>query len=691
MPLTPDIVSAALKTATSYVLNAVEERPLPGWLASTVFRLLDPIKTARSQVDFLRQLHDREALLGHERQRRFIGGEGFVAWSGPAIVDMVQQVIIQNRMMVGGFVVGDHVVSLADTTCPVLAVLGEVDEIGVPAGVRKIASVAPAAQVFEVPVRAGHFGLVVGSTAASLTWPTVADWIRWVEQSGERPEGIAGVDPDAAVESSPTTAVMLAADGVFQAAGLGIGVVRGAGQLAVNTVQTTRALGYEALHATPRLLRLGQIQSRTRISFSKILSERARNQPDDACFLFSDRVHTYAAVDTRITNVVKGLIAVGVRQGDHIGVLMETRPSALVTIAALSRLGAVAVLLPPSQSLPELLQLSLVTDVVADPEHASRVTDAGARALVLGGGADRDSPADLGVSVVDLEHIDPHEVELPRWYRQDPGRACEPAFLFFSRSAGRWQTKLVTNHRWALSAFGTASAARLTTESTVYCLSPLHHPSGLLTAVGGAVAGGARIALSRGFNPVTFDEEIRRYGVTVVSYTWAMMRELVRQPVHPRETLPTIRLFMGSGMPRGVWRRVLDRYPGTRVLEFYAGTEADVVLANLSTSKPGARGRPCPARPRFGSSRSMRARARSWPVPMASPFRVRSARRECFLVGPASGWRPPRVSSVGCSVRATRGCPPMTSSSATGTAISGSSDQQARWSTLRTVRCTPSR
>ena len=47
-------------------------------------------------------------------------------------------------------------------------------------------------------------------------------------------------------------------------------------------------------------------------------------------------------------------------------------------------------------------------------------------------------------------------------------------------------------------------------------------------------------------------------------------------------------------MPRGVWRRVLERYPGTRVLEFYAGTEADVVLANLSSTKAGARGRPLP-------------------------------------------------------------------------------------------------
>lgn len=571
------------------------DHSLPGWMASTGFRLLDPLKTARAQVDFLRRLHDREALLGSERQRRFLAGEGFVAWSGPAIVDMMQQVIIQNRMMVGGFVVGDHVVSLSDITCPVLAVLGEVDEIGMPGSVRKIADVAPAAEVYEFAVRAGHFGLVVGSTASARTWPAVAAWIRWREGDADRPEGIAEVHPDDHAEPSPTKAVMLAAESATQIAGLGIGAARGVGRLAVGTLQATRAVGFEALHAAPRLLRLGQIQGATRISFAKIMAERAKAQPEDACFLFEDRVHTYAAVDTRITNVVKGLVEVGVHQGDHVGVLMETRPSALVAIAALSRLGAVAVLLPPSRDLPDLLRLGSVSDVVVDPEHATTVTDAGARALVLGGGgADRDLPGELGAGIVDLERIDPDAVALPRWYRQDPGVAADLAFVVFTRTTGVWQTKLVTNHRWALSAFGTASAARLSAESTVYCLSPLHHPSGLLTAVGGAVAGGARIALSRGFDPATFDEEIRRYGVTVVSYTWAMMRELVRRPVRPGETLPTLKLFMGSGMPRGVWRRVLDRYPGTQVLEFYAGTEVDVVLANLSTSKPGSRGRPLP-------------------------------------------------------------------------------------------------
>ena len=36
---------------------------IPGWLARTGFQMLDPVKTARSRLDFLMQLHDRDRLL----------------------------------------------------------------------------------------------------------------------------------------------------------------------------------------------------------------------------------------------------------------------------------------------------------------------------------------------------------------------------------------------------------------------------------------------------------------------------------------------------------------------------------------------------------------------------------------------------------------------------------------------------
>jgi putative long chain acyl-CoA synthase len=145
-----------------------------------------------------------------------------------------------------------------------------------------------------------------------------------------------------------------------------------------------------------------------------------------------------------------------------------------------------------------------------------------------------------------------------------------------------------------VAAFGTASAAALGPADTLYGLTPLYHPSGLLTAIGGAVAGGARLAMATTFDPTTFWDETRRYGVTVVSYTWTLVDGLVNEPSHPLEAGHPIRLFVGSGMPTGLWRRVTERFAPARVLELYASTEAEAVLVNVTGEKVGAKGRPLP-------------------------------------------------------------------------------------------------
>ena len=48
-----------------------------------------------------------------------------------------------------------------------------------------------------------------------------------------------------------------------------------------------------------------------------------------------------------------------------------------------------------------------------------------------------------------------------------------------------------------------------------------------------------------------------------------------------------IRLFAGSGMPEGVWRRVLKRFGPARVVEFFASSEGNAVLVNLTGEKVG--------------------------------------------------------------------------------------------------------
>ncbi|TDD92203.1 alpha/beta fold hydrolase [Actinomadura darangshiensis] len=562
---------------------------VPGWVTRLGFQALSPVKSVRSRVDFILQLHDRERLAPRERQRRFLEREGWVSWPGPALAEFIRQFIQHNRMLTGGFVIGDRLVTLADITCPVLTFVGEVDEIAAPPMVRGIRRAAPRAQVYEASLRAGHFGLVVGSLAIARTWPAVAEWAKWREGGNGLPEIVAPVtgDEEAASAGLPGGA---AGYGLQLAMGVGTSAVRSAYRTASQVVHGTRQLSGEAAQNLPRLARLERIQSDTRMSMGLLLDEQAGRMPDEVFFLYRGRPYTHEAAKRRIDAVVRGLIHIGVRRGDAVGVLMGTRPTALALVAALSRLGAVAVLLRSDGDLEAEARLGRVTRVIADPEHAARAARLDGVRTHLLGAAGRGERGPL----MDMETIDPEQVEVPGWYRPNPGRAGDLAFVVFRGDGEQLRASRITNRRWALSAFGTASSAALSPADTVYSITPLQHPSALLMSLGGAVAGGARLALASAYDPETFWDEARRYGVTVASYTWTLLRDLVNAPPDPAERHHAVRLFIGSGMPRNLWRRVEDRFAPARVLEFYASTEGESVLVNLSGKKPGSLGRPLP-------------------------------------------------------------------------------------------------
>jgi putative long chain acyl-CoA synthase len=128
--------------------------------------------------------------------------------------------------------------------------------------------------------------------------------------------------------------------------------------------------------------------------------------------------------------------------------------------------------------------------VLSDPEHVEAASGrVGVRCCVLGGGTD---DRELPDGVIDMERIDPEEVEIPSWYRANPHRAGDVAFVLFTGEGAGTKAVEITNKRWALSALGTASAAALRPRDTVYSVTPLHHSSALLMSIGGAVDVAAR-------------------------------------------------------------------------------------------------------------------------------------------------------------------------------------------------------
>jgi putative long chain acyl-CoA synthase len=565
---------------------------LPGFLTSNGFKLLALDKEVGQLMDFVRKLHDRQALEKREARRRFLGGEGFVAWPGPALKKFIDEFVVHNRLLSGGFVIDGRTVTLTDIRCPVLFFVGERDTFANGSAVRAIRGAAPEAEAFEVSMRAGHFGLVVGKQAMSFTWPTVASWVRWREGLGPQPEVIRGPAPIEEPEEADFEEVDFDIQLFYDTVAGTLGSWRHRiGRAATDLGEQLDSFRWQV----PRLSVLQQMRPETRISLGLALSEQAAAHPEGTFFLWEGRAFSYAQADRRVDNVVRGLVQCGVEPGDLVALLMEPRPSYLSAVAALSRLGAVPILLSPERDravLEDAIHGSAPRFIICDPESAALARELSGRVLVLGGAnEERHLPPDA----VDMEAIDPAAVELPGWYEPNPGCARDLALIMLTAGRGRKpRAAKITNQRWAFSAYGTAAACTLSPRDTVYCCLPLHHPAGMLVTVGGSLVGGSRLALATHFEPETFWDDVHRYGATVVFYAGEMLRALLAAPPSSTDNQNPIRLFAGSGLRRTVWRRIVDRFGPVGVLEFYASTEGNAVLANASGEKVGALGRPLP-------------------------------------------------------------------------------------------------
>ena len=266
----------------------------------------------------------------------------------------------------------------------------------------------------------------------------------------------------------------------------------------------------------------------------------------------------------------------------------------------------------------------------------------------------------------------------PRWYRPNPGRAaswrssCSPARVSDTRMSR------ITNQRWALSAFGTATSAALGAGDTVYSVTPPYHPSGSADECRWRDRRRCPPGDGPRFDAATFWEEVRRYGVTVASYTWTMLHDLVAAPPQPGERHHPVRLFIGSGMPRGLWRRVRGA--------LRAGARARVLCLHRGRGDPGqpagrqARrdGPPAPGQLR-GQDRPVRHRGRrSGAGPTSASPAMRHRRgRDAAGAGPAQ--RPAeRGSSAGCVRPGTPGWSPAICSGRTATVTSGGWTTSAR-------------
>jgi len=526
-------------------------RGLPGTLSSRGFKLMAPLGELRHLVQLFGILHDEEALARLEPKRRFLGGEGFTAWPGPALRTFIDEFVVGNRMKQGGFVIAGRTVALADITSPICYVLGEDDDLALPDAVRAIREAAPRAHSYPVHVPAGHFGLVVGRAALSVCWPTVVAWTAWQDGRGERPAIL-----DTAAEPSNT--------GV--ASGLGDAIWEGMGKLGLRLGRVSDTVRWQF----PRVLRRTLMElaesagGDAHVSLSRTLRDRAANLPNAVCFVYAGRAYTFADADKRVDEIARALQVAGIGVGQRVAVVMHAHPDALTAVMALNRLGAVAVPVAESTiaetiSPDEVPNRVTVTLLVCALTHRAAAREAFAGQIALIGRGERPHDGD----VIDLE-APPTEPAVAT-VEEAEGRMHDEAAVM-TRAAG--EARSISNREWVLAGLDLAIGARLTTADTLYCPHSLAVPA-LGLALAAALAGGARMQLGEprhddlgstaaeaAVSQARIWDELMNSGATVVLADDELARALADLPLPERHS---VRLVLGDGLSSEIAAALVDR------------------------------------------------------------------------------------------------------------------------------------
>lgn len=341
---------------------------------------------------------------------------------------------------------------------------------------------------------------------------------------------------------------------------------------------------------------------RARRSAADLVERAAARHPERDFVRFEGRTWSYGQLDAAANRIAHFALASGVRRGDVVGLLAESRPELLAVWVAIAKCGATTALLNPElrgsalghcldaagvrrlvvgeECLPALASLgpdavaALELHVVADPARAAR------------------APLPPGAKSLDEEVAGYSPLDPPRYVRAEL-RAGEPLFLIFTSGTTGLPKAARMSHARFLGAGLYALLAGLSARDALYCPLPLHHTAGGVMAVGAVLRAGATLALRRRFSATRFWDDVVEMRATAFQYIGELCRYLLGQPPHPRERAHALRLCIGNGLRPDAWETFQRRFAIPQVVEFYGATESNVSLVNLG-DRPGSVGRPLP-------------------------------------------------------------------------------------------------
>jgi polyhydroxyalkanoate synthase len=149
---------------------------VPAEAMADSFRLLQPTANVSSYVTLWENLWNDQYVESYQTINQW--GKDQIPFPGAAFKQTCEMLNRKNDLLDGKMYLGGREIDLAKVRWPFLSIVAERDHIAPIASVVPIMGLIGSEDKEELRLPAGHVGLIVGRTAAKVTMPAMADWIR---------------------------------------------------------------------------------------------------------------------------------------------------------------------------------------------------------------------------------------------------------------------------------------------------------------------------------------------------------------------------------------------------------------------------------------------------------------------------------------------------------------------------------
>ena len=366
-------------------------------------------------------------------------------------------------------------------------------------------------------------------------------------------------------------------------------------------------------------MNVGDEAGALRVTIGDLLDRQAERYADNEALVHVERGtrYTYSQFRARCDQVARGLIALGIGWGDHVGIWATNYPEWVVAQFATAKIGAVLVTVNPayrtseleyvlrqseataiilidsfrssdyvamlSEVVPELLDWApgeLRCDRLPNLRHAIHVSPPG------GGGPTRDRPAGMWL----WEEVEAWGDKISHRDLTRRQSECDPDDViniqYTSGTTGSPKGAMLTHHNLVANASYSAQGMGFTEADRLCIPVPFYHCFGCVLGTLCCVSSGATIVIpAEHFDPLKTLQAVEAERCTALHGVPTMFIAQLGLADFGSFDLSSLRtgIMAGSPCPIEVMRQVMDRMGAQEITIAYGLTEASPAITQTST------------------------------------------------------------------------------------------------------------